>query len=232
MNSKTHRYTLVIVNIFLLTFFTNPVIYGQSVQGQHNETLVQVSGVVMAAKTNRPLQFAVIISKKQPNNNILTNDKGFFSMVTVPGDTLLCLAYGYLTNPQPIPNYEFEHGYSLNIITMLEDTNFVRQTAKMPYPEPSDFNRAFLALETPEDDFDRALRNLDPELLAYLATILPYDGGENYNLFVKREMERQYTRGQYPSYKIFDVFAWAKFVKALKHGDIKISMPKPPNKKN
>ena len=90
MNSKTHRYTLVIVNIFLLTFFTNPVIYGQSVQGQHNETLVQVSGVVMAAKTNRPLQFAVIISKKQPNNNILTNDKGFFSMVTVPGDTLLC----------------------------------------------------------------------------------------------------------------------------------------------
>ncbi|MBK8679328.1 MAG: hypothetical protein IPN25_11900 [Sphingobacteriales bacterium] len=92
-----------------MTFFTNPVIYGQSVQGQHNETLVQVSGVVMAAKTNRPLQFAVIISKKQPNNNILTNDKGFFFDGNSACDTLLCLAYGYLTNPQPIPNYEFEH---------------------------------------------------------------------------------------------------------------------------
>ena len=47
------------------------------------------------------------------------------------------------------------------------------------------------------------------------------DGAENFDYQMRRYSQNLYSAGQTQHMRIFDVFAWAEFFKALKRGDFK-----------
>ena len=90
----------------------------------------------------------------------------------------------------------------------------------MAYQE---FKEAFLALDLPDDDEQRAYHNI--ALIKTQIKMNRNGSTPNSNIafreVMKQEYNQLYSAGQTPYYTIFDPMRWAKFFDALKQGDFK-----------
>ena len=84
---------------------------------------------------------------------------GYFSFVAQEGDTLEFSAIGFVSTFFIIPDTLTNYKYSL-IQVLKMDTISLPMTNVYPWPNASDFKKAFLALQLPEDDITRADRNM------------------------------------------------------------------------
>jgi len=74
-----------------------------------------------------------------------------------------------------LPNDISTVKYSI-IQTLQKDTIQLPETIVYPWPSPSDFKRAFIELEIPDDEITIARKNLERESLRELGTLLPLYG--------------------------------------------------------
>ena len=190
---------------------------GQRKINKENE-LVQFSGMVRDLQ-HRPL----------PNVNIIiltdrrgtTSDRrGMFSFVVRSNDTILFSHMGHKGTIHIIPDSLGGQQYPADIF-MVSDTFHLAEVRIYPWKTYHEFKEAFLALELPDDDINRAYHNI-----ALIKTqIRMNDFGPSPNINFREVMKQQYnqlyTAGQYPYYTIFDPMRWAKFFESLKRGDFK-----------
>ncbi len=184
-----------------------------------NDRLVQLSGIVMAADSLYPIPYTSIWDKTIRRGTI-SNLQGFFSFVVHKGDTVLFSAVGYDKAKLVVPADLIENTYSV-IQFMRNDTILLPTAVIYPWPTPYEFKQAFLALDIPDDDITRAKKNLDEDRIQQLAYTMKMDGAENFDYQMRRYSQNLYSAGQTQHMRIFDVFAWAEFFKALKRGDFK-----------
>lgn len=206
----------VIIILCTTAFNAKAQILGDSV---NQDQLVQFSGVVVTADSLRPLPYTSIMAKGTHIGTI-SDFYGYFSFVAQKGDTIQFSSIGYKKAQYIIPDTLMEDRYSL-IQMMQSDTILLRETVIYPWPSKEDFKDAFLALEIPNDDLERARVNLERERLREMGENLSMDGTENYRYSMQQYQTQLYYAGQAPPVNIFNPIAWAQFINAWRNGDFK-----------
>ncbi len=199
--------------ILLLSFFSSRT------SAQQTDHLVQFSGVIMTSDSLRAIPFANIIIKNVGRGTI-SNYEGFFSFVAKKGDTIGFSAIGYKDKQYVIPPDLGVEKYSI-IQLMTRDTVHLPETVIYPWPTPEQFREAFLSLNIPDDDLERAKKNLERERLKALGLAMKMDANENQDYYQRQQAAKFYYNGQYPPLNIFNPLAWAKFIEAWQNGDFK-----------
>jgi hypothetical protein len=184
---------------------------------QQNQ-LVQFSGIVRDLQ-NQPLSNVNIIILNE-RRGTTSDRRGMFSFVVRPNDTILFSHLGFKGTMHVIPDSLGGQQYPADIF-MVSDTFELAEVRIYPWKTYHEFKEAFLALELPDDDQQRAYHNI-----ALIKTqIKMNDFGPsptiNYREVMKQQYNEMYTAGQYPYYTIFDPMRWARFFESLKRGDFK-----------
>jgi hypothetical protein len=213
-------YIKILLGLFILTAFSYQA-EGQRKRDQEkklDENLVQFSGIVRDLQ-HRPLPHVNIIILTEKRGT--TSDKrGMFSFVVRPSDTILFSHMGHKGTIHVIPDSLGGQQYPADIF-MVSDTFQLAEVRIYPWKTYQEFKEAFLALDLPDDDEQRAYHNI---ALIKTQIRMNRDGASpNPNIAFREVMKQQYnqlyTAGQTPYYTIFDPMRWAKFFKALKEGD-------------
>ncbi len=181
--------------------------------------LVQFSGVVVTGDSLRPIPFVSIVIKDSYRGTI-SDYNGFFSFVAQLNDTIEFSAIGFKKGTYIIPDTLSTDRYSL-IKIMSVDTVLLQETVIYPWPTKDQFKQAFLNLKVPDDDLQRAKRNMALADMRDLMLSTPMDGSGNYKALMLEEQTRRYTSGQYLSVSLLNPIAWAKFIEAWQRGDYK-----------
>lgn len=212
MENNSPRILLLICVVFL-----SAQLFGQT-DGNKDSILIQLSGVVIAENTLEPAPYTTVYDRTQ-RRGVISDYYGFFSMVTMPGDTLFFSYYGYKTSSFIVPDTLTDNRYS--IIHMLEsDTLQLPEVEVYPWPSREEFARAFLDMDPYDDALRRAQRQLSGESLAFIAARVETDAGLSY-AYTRNQMNTAlYTKGQIPGNNLLNPYAWAKLVQDWKAGKL------------
>lgn len=205
--------------IFL--FLVLSVLFGiQAAYAQPDDNdLIQFSGVVITGDSLNPVPFANVLIE-QSGRGTMTDYYGYFSFVAQKGDSILFSAVGFKRNNFVIPDSLTKNKYSL-IQIMNPDTIQLQETIVYPWPTREQFKEAFLAMELPETDYDRAQKNLQrADMIARMDAAMP-SGGETFKYSMQEYQQQIYYAGQAPPMNIFNPVAWSQFIQAWKRGDFK-----------
>jgi hypothetical protein len=145
---------------------------------------------------------------------------GYFSFVAFRSDTIIFSAVGFKKGVYSIPDTIASNRYSM-IQVMSSDTIMLTQTIIYPWPSREKFKEAFLNFDVPDDDYERAKKNLDNEQLREISEKYPMDGSMNFRNSMQLYQEKLYYNGQTQPITILNPFAWAEFIKAWKEGKFK-----------
>jgi hypothetical protein len=184
-----------------------------------DDDLVQFSGVIVTADSLRPLPYTSIIVVGS-NVGTISDYYGYFSFVAQKNDSIQFSSIGFKKSYFVIPDSLSENRYSL-IQMMQSDTFLLREAIIYPWPSIEQFKDAFLALNVPDDDLERARKNLERQRLADIGEGMGMDGAENYRYQMQQYQSQLYYSGQAPPINIFNPIAWAKFIEAWRKGDFK-----------
>lgn len=191
-------------------------LFGIFTFGQENK-LVQFSGVIRNLKYE-PVENVHIINLDKGTGTI-SNQKGMFSFIVRPADSILFRAVGYKSSLVYIPDTIKSSHYPRDVY-LLNDTIQLAEVKIFPWKSYEEFKVAFVNLELPENDMQRAIKNIE-----IIKAQLNMDFEPNADLAFKNSMRQQYEKlyyaGQYPTISILNPFNWIKFFEALKAGDFK-----------
>ena len=181
------------------------------------KNLIQFSGVIRNLKYE-PVENVHIINLRK-GTGTTSNFKGMFSFIVHPGDSILFRAIAYKNSLVIIPDSLTEPHYPRDVY-LLNDTIQLAEVKIFPWKSYEEFKVAFINLELPDDDMQRAARNIE-----IIKAQLNMDFEPNADLAFKNSMKQQYEKlyyaGQYPSISILNPFNWIKFFEALQNGDFK-----------
>jgi hypothetical protein len=187
----------------------------QASHSQDDEKLIQLSGVVRNEYLN-PMQFVHILILNKSRGTI-SDTKGMFSFVVEPNDSILFSAVGYKRTGLVIPDTLDEYHYPVDVI-MERDTIEIREVIILPWKTYQEFKQAFISLELPDDDLERAFHNMALIHSQIHNPDAPPDPDVNYQYHLREQYNATYTKGQTPYYSIFNPLNWAKFIEYLKEG--------------
>lgn len=191
-----------------------------SLSAQNKEQkLVQFSGVVVSGDSLKPVPFSTIVVKKTKRGT-MSDYFGFFSFVAHGGDTLIFSALGYKKARFIIPDSLTNNKYSL-IQVLTNDTVLLKETVIYPWPTKEQFKAAFLNIRIPDDDMDRARRNLQLAEMRERMEDVRMDGSMNFKNAMQQQTSRLYYAGQLPPNNLLNPVAWAQFIRAWQNGDFK-----------
>lgn len=183
------------------------------------QKVLQLSGLVLTSDSLMGLPYATVLIKGTGRGTV-TDYQGFFSMVVAKGDVIEFSSIGHRTNSFIVPDTLSLDRYSV-IELLTRDTFYLPETQIFPWPTKDQFKQAFLSINIPDDDYERAKRNLDRERMKELGMAMKMDGKENADYYFRNESYKYYYYGQVPPMNIFNPLAWAKFIEAWKNGDFK-----------
>ena len=201
--------------IFVFILSSYPHLQAQ----EKNSDLIQFSGITVTADSLNPVPYTRIYIKNK-NKGTTSDGYGYFSFVAHHHDTILFNALGYKPASFVIPDSITKNRYSL-IQLMTADTLTLSEAYIFPWPTYEDFKAAFANLRIPDDDLERARKNLDPEKFRMQADNYPMTAQMNYNNYIENQTSKLYYFGQQQPFNIFNPFAWAEFIKAWKEGKFK-----------
>lgn len=183
-------------------------------------TLVQFSGIVVTADSIKPIPFVNILIKDSWRGTI-TDLYGFFSFVAHPKDVVVFNALGYKTAFYTIPDTLTINRYSL-IQVLRPDTLLMNETVIYPWPTYEQFKQAFEDLNIPDDDLERAKKNIIEIEKRVLFDDVAMGSSMNYRNYIDNRISQNYYRGQMQPNNLLNPFAWAQFIKAWREGKFKI----------
>jgi len=182
-------------------------------------SLIQFSGVVESSDTSGyPVPF-VTVYDANTGLLVMSNYEGFFSLVVQPGDSIRFSSVGYADHAVLIPS-----NWTLDKLTLR--IYLYREVASLPlvriYPWGSrdNFDNYFVNTPIPEDDYDRAMRNLNADTLRTVAANMDF-ASVNARYTLNNYASSFYSYGQVKTYAITNPIAWANFLKLVASGGLK-----------
>ena len=190
---------------------------------QAQEMLVQWTGVVRNDLLQPIADAHVIVQKDWRGTS--SDQQGMFTIITFPSDTLLISCMGYKPRKIPVPNFSYyDSKHYIKDIILEEDVIALSEVVIFPWRTYKEFKDAFMALELPEDDLQRAYHNiavLQEQIYNYIAK-RPASPTANFRDAMNSRTNRMMTYGHmYPTYAITNPMAWAQFFQALRNGEFK-----------
>jgi hypothetical protein len=180
---------------------------------------IQFTGVIIGGKESTPLPGVYVMIPKASRGTV-TNEYGYFSLPVMPGDSIIFSSIGYKKKYHVIP-LKTEGTYSV-IIDLAEDVTQLSPVTIYPYPTEEIFKESFLALKLPDEkDQQNMRRNLDKNELNRMAYMSGMSANENFRYYTNSQVNGFANRNLNPSWSFLNPFAWAKFIKSIKNGDLK-----------
>ncbi|MDR2039703.1 MAG: carboxypeptidase-like regulatory domain-containing protein [Bacteroidales bacterium] len=187
------------------------------------EILIQWTGVVRDDLL-QPIPFTHIIVKKDFRGTV-SDPEGRFTIITYPNDTLLISSMGYKPMRIPVPDISLEDSkHYIKDIIMEPDTIMLGEVTIFPWKTYKEFKDAFMALELPEDDLQRAYHNIAimQDQIYHAISSRSASPAANFRDVMATRHNRMMTYGHmYPTYSITNPLAWARFFKAIRDGEFK-----------
>lgn len=209
--------TYIIINLILvLLIIQTSIVYSQA----NDDNLIQFSGIVVSADSIKPIAFSTVLIKNT-NSGTVTDIKGFFSFAAHRGDVIIFSSLGYKRSSFAIPDTLRENYYTI-VKVMHIDTIKLKEVVIYPYPTLEQFKEAFVRLKIPDDDLERAKKNLALAELKEHIDEIKMDGEYNYNMILQQKINQSATRGQYPFSNLLNPWAWSRFIDDLVNGRLKI----------
>ena len=191
----------------------------RSITGENNRELIQFSGVVLTGDSLTPVPFVNIIIKNSYRGT--TSDYfGYFSFVARKLDTIIFSVVGYKKGRFIIPDSLSINRYSL-IQVLVNDTILLKETVIFPWPTKEQFKNAFMSLNIPDDDLERASQNLARAEMKERYDATGMDASMNFTNYMQYQTSKLYFAGQFSPSNLLNPIAWAKFIKAWKNGELK-----------
>lgn len=212
---KSFPFFLIFTGLFI--FGVVNFSYGQD----RPRKVIQFSGLVVTGDSLAPVPYTTVWVKNTRRGTI-TDFYGFFSIAVYERDTLRFSSVGFKDVSYVVPDTLSQSRYSA-IQIMSQDTIYLTETVIYPWPTREQFRHAFIHTEIPDDDYDRAMRNLARAEMKERFQNFPMDGGMNYRYAMQQQANRLYYAGQAPPMRIFDPFAWGEFFKAWREGKFRRS---------
>jgi hypothetical protein len=181
--------------------------------------VIQFSGVIVSGDSLQPVPYTNIMTKGTFRGTV-SDYYGFFSFVAQENDTVEFTSIGYRKATYVIPQNLPESRYSI-IQVLNRDTIELATTVIYAWPTREQIYEYFLSAPVPDDDVERARKNLAQEKITDMAINMPMDASLNYRNSMQNYNTRLYTAGQIPMNNLLNPIAWAKFVEAWKKGDFK-----------
>ncbi len=207
----TMKHICITICILLTAFSTE----AQTTKRQ----VIQFSGVVVSSDSLVPVPYTNV-SVRNSYYGTIGDYYGFFSFVAQTGDTINFSSIGYQKASYVIPDDLEENRYSI-IQVLNRDTIELATTVIYAWPTREQIYEYFLSAPVPDDDLERARKNLEQETLVNMAMKMPMDASMNYRNTMTNYNTRLYNAGQIPMNNLLNPVAWAKFVEAWKRGDFK-----------
>jgi len=183
-----------------------------------SKRIVQVSGLVVNGDEQMGVPGVnIFIPKAGRGTN--TNLYGYFSIATLAGDSAIVSATGFKKQFYLIPD---DGRQNISVIIYLKaDTLLLPEIEIFPYPTEELFKQAVLSLRLPEEELMNMRKNLDPVVLNTFRYNARMSSNENYKTYMNQEILRQETRYNAPSLQLLNPFAWNRFIKSVRRGDLK-----------
>ncbi len=176
--------------------------------------VTQFSGIVRDKISHAEIPFAVVYVDRERRGTVSTID-GFFSFAAAKGDIILAKSLGYKPLKIQIPYDALGDSYYMDI--ELERATYLLDTTVIyPLPRPHQLRQAIANLDIPDNMVDLAKKTIEKSKLDEIAKTTHYDGSENFNQYLKNQVQSYYHYGQPAPIRLFDVFSWAEFIKSLK----------------
>jgi len=197
--------------IFFFTFFR--LINAQD----SDKKIIQLIGK-LTDELRQPLPYAHILILSNYRGTI-TDHNGKFSLVVEENDSVMFASLGFKRKTIEIPDSLAEPLLSLYVI-LDRDTLTIPEIVIYPWKTYDEFKEAFINLKLPDDDMERARKNIALLKTQIILDENP-DARENFNYILNQQYKKTFQQGMFPTYQLFNAFAWAEFFKALKRGDFK-----------
>lgn len=201
----------------LLTLLIAPLLYAQDSNPEHK--LIQLSGIVVSGDSLSAVPFTSVMIKGTSRGTIC-DYYGFFSLVARENDTLAFSSIGFKESEFVVPDTLTQNRYSM-IQLIHQDTLELAEIQVFPWPSKEQFKDAFLSLNAPQDDYDRAFENLMKEEIRLAVQGVPMTARENSQYDIQREYTKLYQIGNINQTTLMNPLAWSQFIKAWKRGDFK-----------
>jgi hypothetical protein len=181
---------------------------------------VQLTGILVSTDSLLTIPFANVLIKNKEQGTI-SDFYGYFSLVANKGDTIIFSCLGYKRARYIIP-MKTDADFITVVQKLASDTIMLKETKVYPWPSREQFKQAFLTTDIPDDEIERAKKNIDNAFVDIMIAQMPNDGKENFRSFMN-DMERQQyiMSGGVTFIPILNPFAWASFIEAWKNGDFK-----------
>lgn len=206
-----HFYTLICIACLSLSAVAQDI--------PDRDSVVQLYGVVMTADSLVGLEGVSVVVRGK-GRGTLTNRQGVFSIAVLKGDEIEFSFIGYeskrVTVPRNLKGKEFEV-----IQLLVTDFNYLPATIIRARPSRPQFERDFVNLNMPADEYELARQNTEENKRLALMRTLPSDGREAVNYSLRNQANRAVYSGQVPPMNIMNPMAWQQFIQSWKRGDFK-----------
>ena len=190
------------------------------VDANEKRELIQFSGVIVTGDSLNKVPYVNIIITNS-NRGTISDFFGYFSFVAQEQDTIQFSAVGFKKAQFVIPDSLSINRYSL-IQLMVRDTILLPETFIYPWPTKEQFRQAFMNLNIPDDDLERAKKNLELAEMRERYKATGMDASMNFTNAMQEQSSKLYYAGQDPPIGLLNPIAWVKFIEAWKKGELKI----------
>lgn len=205
--------TFVCILFLLLVFIDRQSLMAQSPR------LIQYSGVVLSTDSaTTPVPFASVYNRSI-RLGAIANYQGFFTFASRVGDTIEITSVGYQKGLVVVPDIPDKESYTA-LIFLQPEIKMLPEARVYPWFSKDQFRDAFVHLNIPDDDLERARKNLDANKLRELGETLK-DGTLNATKSLQNYSYTYYYAGQYQPQAILSPSAWMQFFNALQNGAFK-----------
>ncbi len=181
---------------------------------QQEQNAIQLSGLIKDTN-NRPLPFATIVVEQRFQGTV-SDQRGMFSFIVFPNDTVRFSSVGFKSQQLVIPDKPESFHYSVDV-RLETDTIELAEVTIFRYGTYEEFRQAIINLRLPDDYFQRALANLEL-IQSQIYSDTSADAALNYKHFMNEQHFRAMHRGQLPPNNLLNPFAWAQFIQAVRDG--------------
>jgi hypothetical protein len=216
--------TLIVTALISAFLFSGTCLQAQQLPDVPKE-IVQFSGIVRDDVSNAPIPFCIIYVDKERRGTVSTLE-GFFSFAVAKGDIIIFKSIGYKPVKIQVP-YDARGTSYYKDVSMPRETYTLDTVTVYSLPKPHQLRQAIINLDVPETMVELAKKTIEKSRLDEMNLVIRYDPTENFNQYVKTQVQTYYSYGQPAPIRLFDAFSWAEFFKALKKGDFKRTKPLP-----
>jgi hypothetical protein len=206
--------------IFIFIFFLITLFAASSQVGwsQGARKVITLSGIIVQGDSAYGVP-GVNVYVPKAGRGVSTDYRGFFSMPTLEGDTIIISAIGYQKQRLVVPRVT-DMSYHV-IINLKESTIMLAGVEVLPYSTEEEFKEAFVALNLPSRELENMEKNLNPTLIRNMAFAMPMDGSLNYKFYLNQQATQMGNRNFATTIPFLNPFAWIELIKSIKRGDFK-----------